>query len=200
MRFGKSENFIEKMRKISIEMNLGKKTQARFPRKLQNNLKLKLIAPAAEAKPLPPLGPALTLFGVDAKGFCEDFNHMSKDFSNGFPVSLNVWITQTKSYFYSFRSPSCFNLFHKCFDYYEGDDLILKKKIILLCAMNISLIKNASNESIFLDDLISNVKQIFGSLRSYGFLNKAKKKNKTVSFMYKKKNHIFNTKFTRKNI
>ncbi len=137
------------MRKVSIEMNLGKKSQARFPRKVQNNIKLKLLAPAAEAKPLPPLGPSITIYNVDAKGFCEDFNHMSKDFDTGFPVSMNVWITPTKSYFYSFRSPSCFNLFHKCFDFYEGTDLNLKPKILLILAMNIALIKTSVNNRYF---------------------------------------------------
>jgi len=188
------------MRKVSLEMNLGKKSQARFPRKVHSNLKLKLSAPALEAKALPPLGPALTIYGVDARGFCEDFNHMSKDFDAGFPVSMNIWITQTKSYFYSFKSPSCFNLFHKCFDFYEGNDLNLKAKMILILAMNIALIKNTVNESVFLDDFVSNIKQVFGSLRSYGFSLKKRKKNNVSFSTFKRKNHFLNSKFTRKKI
>ena len=117
------------MRKVSLEMNLGKKSMARFPRRVQNNLKLKIIANASEAEPLPPLGPALTLFGVNARGFCEDFNHNSKDYDIGFPVSLNLWVTATKSYFYDFRAPSSFNLFNRCFDFNDGSELPIKTKI-----------------------------------------------------------------------
>jgi ribosomal protein L11 len=186
------------MRKVSLEMNLGKKSQARFPRRIQSNLKLKILAPACEAKPLPPLGPALTIFGVDARSFCEDFNHMSKDYDTGFSVSLNIWITQTKSYYYSFRSPSCFNLFHKCFDFYEGNDLNLKSKLLLLCCMNIALIKNVENQSVFMDKFIQNLKQILGSLRSYGFLQKKTKTNINHNIFLRKKDFIKNTKFSKK--
>lgn len=188
------------MRKVSLEMNLGKKTMARFPRRVQNNLKLKIIANASEAEPLPPLGPALTLFGVNARAFCEDFNHNSKDYDTGFPVSLNLWVTATKSFFYEFRTPSCFNLFNRCFDFIDGSELTNKSKIILLCALNFTLIKNVNDSGIFYRKVISGVKQILGSLRSYGFLLKKKKikKNNFVIPSFRKKNHIFNTKFTNK--
>ena len=188
------------MRKVSLEMNLGKKSMARFPRRVQNNLKLKIVANAAEAEPLPPLGPALTLFGVNARGFCEDFNHNSKDYDMGFPVSLNLWVTATKSYFYEFRAPSSFNLFNRCFDFDDGSELPTKSKILLLCALNFTLIKNVNDQGIFYKKLISGVKQILGSLRSYGFrLNKKESRfNNLKISSFRIKNHIFNTKFSSK--
>jgi large subunit ribosomal protein L11 len=190
------------MRKVSLEMNLGKKSMARFPRRIQNNLKLKIIANASEAEPLPPLGPALTLFGVNARGFCEDFNHNSKDYDTGFPVSLNLWVTATKSYFYDFRAPSSFNLFNRCFDFNDGSELPIKIKLILLCGLNFSLIKNVNTSGIFHKTLKGGVKQILGSLRSYGFSLKQKKKkvNNLLIPSFRIKNHIFNTKFTTKKI
>ena len=189
------------MRKVSLEMNLGKKSMARFPRRIQNNLKLKIIANASEAEPLPPLGPALTLFGVNARGFCEDFNHYSKDYDTGFPVSLNLWVTATKSYFYDFKNPSCFNLFNRCFDFIDGSDLVAKSKIILLCGLNFTLIKNVNlGEGIFHIKLKSGVKQILGSLRSYGFLIKKKKKNQNNLLIptFRINSFLLNSKFTTK--
>ena len=188
------------MRKVSLEMNLGKKSVARFPRRIQNNLKLKIIANASEAEPLPPLGPALTLFGVNARGFCEDFNHNSKDYDTGFPVSLNLWVTSTKNFFYEFRTPSCFNLFNRCFDFIDGSELSPKKKIILLCGLNFTLIKNVTEEGIFFIKLFSGVKQVMGSLRSYGFRLKQKNSNSNKLNIpsFRIKNHIFNTKFSTK--
>ena len=193
------------MRKVSLEMNLGKKSMARFPRRIQNNLKLKIIANAASAEPLPPLGPALTLFGVNARGFCEDFNHNSKDYDTGFPVSLNLWVTATKNYFYDFRTPSSFNLFNRCFDFNDGSELPIKTKLILLCGLNFSLIKNVSNpdtDGIFYKDLKNGVKQVLGTLRSYGFRMKKSKlkfrKSQLLIPSFRVNSHIFNTKFTNK--
>ena len=188
------------MRKVSLEMNLGKKSVARFPRRVQSNLKLKLVANASEAEPLPPLGPALTLFGVNARGFCEDFNHNSKDYDTGFPVSINLWVTATKSYYYDFRSPSCFNLFNRCFDFMEGSELPQKKKILLLTALNISFIKNVENKNFFFKNVKSYVKQVLGSLRSYGF-SFLKKRNNYKKFnipSFKRNYQVFNTKFSNK--
>ncbi|RYE05324.1 MAG: hypothetical protein EOP33_06440 [Rickettsiaceae bacterium] len=123
---------------------------------------------------------------------------MSRDYDNGFLVSLNIWITQTKSYYYSFRSPSCFNLFHKCFDFYEGNDLNIKSKMLLLCCMNIALIKNIDNDNVFMNNFVNNLKQILGSLRSYGFFQKKVKKTKNQTRYMRKKDFIQNTKFSRK--
>jgi len=72
--------------------------------------------------------------------------------------------------------------------------------MILILAMNIALIKNTVNESVFLDDFVSNIKQVFGSLRSYGFSLKKRKKNNVSFSTFKRKNHFLNSKFTRKKI
>jgi large subunit ribosomal protein L11 len=188
------------MRKVSLEMNLGKKSMARFPRRVQSNLKLKLIANASEAEPLPPLGPALTLFGVNARGFCEDFNHNSKDYDTGFPVSINLWVTATKSYYYEFRSPSCFNLFNRCFDFIEGSELPQQKKLLLLAGLNISLIKNVDNKNFFFKNLRFFVKQVLGSLRSYGFSFRKKKFFYPKFYVpsFRRNQQILNTKFSTK--
>ena len=192
------------MRKVSLEMNLGKKSMARFPRRIQNNLKLKLVAKASEAEPLPPLGPALTLFGVNARAFCEDFNHNSKDYDTGFPVSIDLWVTATKNYYYLFRTPSCFNLFNRCFDFNDGSELPKKIKIILLCGLNFSLIKNVNESGIFYRNLAGGVKQILGSLRSYGF--RLNKYNQNLNLLklkipnFRVNRHILNSKFTNKKL
>lgn len=189
------------MRKVSLELNLGKKSQARFPKRFPSNLKLKILAPASQASVAPPLGPAITIFGVVAKEFCEEFNHFSRDYDPGFLVSVNIFLTKTKTHFYEFVSPTCFNLFHRCFDFYEGNDLLLNKKTILLFCLNIALIKNVDNEQgILLTNLTSRIKQVLGSLRSYGFVSKKKNKKKLTNIFFRKRFDIYNTKFTRKKI
>lgn len=188
------------MRKVWLELNLGKKTKARFPRRQANNLRLKIMVPALETSSLPTLRAVLSAYSIDFKSFSEDFDQMSGDYEKGFLVPINFWITQTKSYFYDFRSPTCFKLFHKCFDFYEGSDLYCNKKILLLCCFNLALIKNVAVSNILLDNFINTIKQILGSLRSYGFAYKKKKKQKKSNYFLRKNNYIYNTKFTKKKI
>src|SRR5690606_32719930 len=60
---------------------------------------LKLIAPAGQATPAPPLGPTLAPYGISTQQFCQEFNDRTRE-NNGIltPVVLTIYEDRTFSF------------------------------------------------------------------------------------------------------
>ena len=61
---------------------------------------IKLQVPAGEAKPSPPVGPALGQHGVNIMEFCKTFNADTQEMETGLPVPVIITVYTDKSFSY----------------------------------------------------------------------------------------------------
>jgi len=65
---------------------------------------IKLQLPAGEAKPSPPIGPALGQHGVNME-FCKAFNAETEDFEKGMPIPVVISVYADKSFTFVRKTP-----------------------------------------------------------------------------------------------
>ncbi len=65
---------------------------------------IKLQVPAGEAKPAPPIGPALGQRGVNIMEFCKAFNAATSDVEKGMPIPTIITVYADKSFSYITKS------------------------------------------------------------------------------------------------
>jgi len=67
---------------------------------------IKVSAPAASAKPVPPLGPSLSQKGVDAKLFCSEFNKLTATAESGLVFPVLVFFRADKTFDLVIKDPT----------------------------------------------------------------------------------------------
>ena len=66
----------------------------------------KLWVGACEAKPTPPIGPALGQRGVKAIDFCKQFNDRTKDILTGTPMRVLINVRPDRSFTFTVKPPT----------------------------------------------------------------------------------------------
>jgi large subunit ribosomal protein L11 len=66
---------------------------------------IKLQVPAQEAKPSPPIGPALGQRGLNIMEFCKSFNAKTGDMEKGMPIPVVITAYADKSFSYEMKTP-----------------------------------------------------------------------------------------------
>ena len=66
---------------------------------------IKLHVPAGEAKPAPPIGPALGQRGVNIMEFCKAFNASTQELEKGMPIPTIITVFADKSFTFVTKSP-----------------------------------------------------------------------------------------------
>jgi len=66
---------------------------------------IKLQVPAAEAKPSPPIGPALGQRGLNIMEFCKGFNARTQEMEKGTPLPVVITYYQDKSFSFEIKTP-----------------------------------------------------------------------------------------------
>lgn len=67
---------------------------------------VKLIVPAGQAKPSPPVGPAIGQHGLNIMEFCKNFNDKTKIFKSDTLIAADVKIFEDKTYELFIKLPS----------------------------------------------------------------------------------------------
>ena len=75
-------------------------------KKLTQIKNIKLIILAGQAKPTPPVGPALGQYGVNLMDFCKQFNDLTKTLKTTIPISTEIRINPDKTFKISLKAPS----------------------------------------------------------------------------------------------
>ena len=68
---------------------------------------LKLQVPAGQAKPAPPVGPALGQRGLNIMEFCKTFNAKTQGMEPGMPCPTIITYFQDKSFSIEIKTPAC---------------------------------------------------------------------------------------------
>jgi large subunit ribosomal protein L11 len=66
---------------------------------------LKLIVPAGQASPSPPVGPALGQRGIKSMDFCKQFNDRTKDIQPGTPLPVRITINPDRTFSFKIKTP-----------------------------------------------------------------------------------------------
>jgi len=66
---------------------------------------VKLVVPAKQANPSPPIGPALGAAGVNIAEFCKQFNDVTKDKEAGMPIPCVITVYTDRSFEFIMKLP-----------------------------------------------------------------------------------------------
>jgi len=129
--------------------------------------KFKMMIPAGQANPSPPVGPALGQRGVNIMEFCKAFNEKSKD-KMGFRVPVVVTVYTDKSFTMDLKQPPASDLIMKEAGIKKGTDNPLLNKVATISQEQLQKIVDLKIADLNTDDKEVAAKIIAGSCRSMG--------------------------------
>lgn len=129
--------------------------------------KFKMMIPAGQANPSPPVGPALGQRGVNIMEFCKAFNEKSKD-KMGFKIPVVVTVYADKSFTMELKQPPASDLILKEAGLKKGTDNPLLNKVATLTQEQLYKIVDLKIADLNTDDRDVAAKIIAGSCRSMG--------------------------------
>ncbi len=129
--------------------------------------KFKMMIPAGQANPSPPVGPALGQRGVNIMEFCKAFNEKSKD-KMGFKIPVVVAVYTDKSFTMELKQPPASDLILKEAGIKKGTDNPLLNKVATLTQEQLYKIVDLKIADLNTDDRDVAAKIIAGSCRSMG--------------------------------
>ncbi|MFN3301516.1 MAG: 50S ribosomal protein L11 [Patescibacteria group bacterium] len=128
---------------------------------------VKLIAPAGQATPAPPIGPALGQHGINIADFCKKFNDLTKDkIGQNLPVRLIVY--EDKSFDFFIKTPLTSELLKKAAGIEKGSGKSLQEKVGKITKAQLREIAKIKMPDLNTQDLEKAVKIIEGTAKQMG--------------------------------
>jgi large subunit ribosomal protein L11 len=129
--------------------------------------KFKLMIPAGQANPSPPVGPALGQRGVNIMEFCKAFNEKTKD-KMGFKIPVEITVYTDRSFTFETKQPPASDLIMKEAGIKKGSDNPLLNKVASITKEQLLKIVDLKIEDLNTNDREQAAKIIAGSCRSMG--------------------------------
>jgi len=129
--------------------------------------KFKLMIPAGQANPSPPVGPALGQRGVNIMEFCKAFNEKTKD-KMGFKIPVEITVYTDRSFTFETKQPPASDLIMKEAGIKKGSDNPLLNKVATITKEQLMKIVDLKIEDLNTNDKEQAAKIIAGSCRSMG--------------------------------
>ena len=129
---------------------------------------IKLQVPAGDAKPSPPVGPALGQHGVNIMEFCKAFNAETQDMEKGLPVPVVITVYADKSFTYVKKTPPAAILIKKAAGVAKGSGVPNRDKVGKLNRSQLEEIAKTKEPDLSSYDMDAAVKIIAGTARSMG--------------------------------
>ncbi len=129
---------------------------------------IKLQVPAGDAKPSPPVGPALGQHGVNIMNFCKTFNAETQDMEKGLPVPVVITVYSDKSFTFVKKTPPASVLLKKAAGVGKGSSVPNRDKVGKVTRVQLEEIAKTKQSDLNAYDLEQAVKIIAGSARSMG--------------------------------
>ena len=129
---------------------------------------IKLQVPAGDAKPAPPVGPALGQHGLNIMDFCKAFNAETQDMEKGMPVPVIITVYSDKSFTYIKKSPPASIMLKKAAGIKSGSGVPNRDKVGKVTRAQIEEIVKAKEADLNAYDMDAAVNIIAGTARSMG--------------------------------
>lgn len=129
---------------------------------------IKLQVPAGDAKPSPPVGPALGQHGVNIMDFCKAFNAETQDMEKGLPVPVVITVYADKSFTYIKKTPPAAVLLMKAAGIQKGSSVPNRDIVAKVTRAQLEDIARVKEPDLSSYNLDKAVRIIAGSARSMG--------------------------------
>lgn len=129
---------------------------------------IKLQVPAGDAKPSPPVGPALGQHGLNIMEFCKAFNADTQDIEKGMPVPVVITVYSDKSFSYIKKTPPASVLLKKAAGIDKGSSVPNRDKVGKVSREQLEEIVKMKDPDLSAFEMDQAVKIIAGSARSMG--------------------------------
>jgi len=129
--------------------------------------KIKIHIPAGEAKPSPPVGPALGQHGVNIMDFCKSFNAATEK-QKGYLIPVVITVYQDRTFSYITKSPPASTLLLKAAGLEKGSSNPKMDKIGKITPKQVEEIVKQKYEDLNAQDMDAAMKIIAGTARSMG--------------------------------
>ena len=128
---------------------------------------IKLQIPAGQAKPAPPVGPALGQQGVNIMEFCKQYNAATKD-QAGLIIPVVITVYKDKSFSFVTKSPPAAVLLKKAAGIASGSGEPNKTKVGKVTKAQLLEIVEAKKQDLNARDSEMAARMIAGTARSMG--------------------------------
>jgi large subunit ribosomal protein L11 len=128
---------------------------------------VKLQIPGGEAKPSPPVGPALGQHGVNIMEFCKAFNAQTQT-QQGVIIPVLITVYADRSFTFILKTPPASYLIKKAAGLDKGSPNPNRNKVGKLTMSQVEEIAKLKMSDLNAKDLPGAVKTIMGSARSLG--------------------------------
>lgn len=128
---------------------------------------IKLQLPAGKATPAPPVGPALSQYGVNIMGFTKEFNEKTKN-QMGYIIPVVITVYQDRSFTFIMKTPPAAVLIKKTVGLESGSGEPNKKKIAKLTQAQLREIAETKMPDLNAATVESAMRMIAGTARSMG--------------------------------
>jgi large subunit ribosomal protein L11 len=129
--------------------------------------KIKIHIPAGEAKPSPPVGPALGQHGVNIMEFCKAFN-AATDKQRGYKIPVEISVFADRSFTFITKSPPASTLLIKAAGIEKGSSVPNKDKVGTVTRDQVIEIAKQKMNDLNAQDMDNAVNIIAGTARSMG--------------------------------
>jgi len=129
---------------------------------------LKLQAPAGQANPSPPIGPALGQRGLNIMEFCKAFNALTQEMEQGAPIPTVVTIYADKSFSIATKTPPASYYLKKAAKLPKGSQEPGREVAGRVTKAQLREIAELKMKDLNANDFDAAIKIIAGSARSMG--------------------------------
>lgn len=135
-------------------------------KKIESYVKLQI--PAGDAKPSPPVGPALGQHGLNIMEFCTAFNAQTENIEKGLPIPVVITVYVDKSFTFITKTPPASVLLKKAAGVAKGSGVPNRDKVGTVTRAQLEEIAKTKEADLNSYELDRAVRIIAGSARSMG--------------------------------
>ncbi|TVQ91731.1 MAG: 50S ribosomal protein L11 [Deltaproteobacteria bacterium] len=138
-------------------------------KKVVNQIKLQI--PAGQARPAPPVGPALGQAGVNIKQFCDEFNNRTKEQAkDGMVIPVVITVFNDRSFTFITKTPPVAGLLLKAAGIQKGSGEPNLNKVGTVTMAQVEEIARIKLPDLNCTNLESAVNQVVGTALSSGII------------------------------
>ena len=135
-------------------------------KKITANIKLQIKA--GEAKPSPPVGPALGQHGVNIMEFCKAFNKETQNMENGLTIPVMITVYADKTFTFIIKTPPAAVLLMKILGLQNGSATPNTKTVGKASRAQLEEVAKIKKPDLTANDLDAAIRTIAGTAHSMG--------------------------------